>query len=70
MMHDMTLDRTTNGTGLVTARNWSGYVEYLKTGGERVPKFTEVLELLMREENRDIWIVLDVKVSSHLEVYV
>ena len=70
MMHDMTLDRTTNGTGLVTERNWSGYVEYLKTGGESVPKFAEVLELLMREENRDIWIILDVKVSIVRGVYV
>ncbi|CAG8581984.1 7065_t:CDS:2 [Paraglomus occultum] len=68
MMHDTTLDRTTNGTGLVTERNWSGYVEYLKTGGESVPKLTEVLELLMREENRDIWIILDVKDDNPIEI--
>ncbi|CAG8639683.1 5544_t:CDS:2, partial [Dentiscutata heterogama] len=31
MMHDTTLDRTTNGTGSVDERYWNGYIEYLVT---------------------------------------
>ncbi len=51
ILHDATLDRTTNGTGLVRARD-SGYIDNLDAGswfdetfaGERVPRLIPYLE--------------------------
>lgn len=79
MMHDLTLDRTTNGTGFVEKRNWKGYIEYLKCkndngdenedsddtySSESVPKLQQVLDLLKREENRNVYLIMDIKVSE------
>jgi glycerophosphoryl diester phosphodiesterase len=37
VMHDATLDRTTNCTGRVDARAYVGYVQYCVAGEVRVP---------------------------------
>ncbi|RHZ75552.1 hypothetical protein Glove_212g107 [Diversispora epigaea] len=78
MMHDLDLDRTTNGTGLVEERNWKGYIEYLKCkidnndnysddlSSENVPKFQQVLDLLKREENKNIYLILDIKDDNNI----
>jgi len=48
LMHDTTLDRTTNGTGATGQRDWSGYIEYLDAGSWKSPAFTyEKVPLLM-----------------------
>jgi len=52
MMHDTTLDRTTNGSGIVRNTPWTGYVERIFTRwrttltNEPVPLLRQVLELL------------------------
>jgi glycerophosphoryl diester phosphodiesterase len=33
LMHDSTLDRVTNGTGVVRSRDWNEYIEYLQVHG-------------------------------------
>jgi len=44
LMHDLTVDRTTNGSGAVAALTLDD-LRALDAGGERVPTLTEVLEL-------------------------
>nr|AMJ52380.1 hypothetical protein [Rhizophagus clarus] len=68
MMHDTTLDKTTNGTGLVDDKNWFGYIEYLKSDNESIPKFQDVLDLLKREENKDVFLILDIKEDNRIEI--
>ncbi|CAG8453736.1 13737_t:CDS:10 [Acaulospora colombiana] len=66
MMHDTSLDRTTNGTGLVEERNWKGYVEYLKSGdSEDIPEFQQVLDLLKRES---VYLILDIKEDNNIYI--
>ncbi|RIA83588.1 PLC-like phosphodiesterase [Glomus cerebriforme] len=64
MMHDTTLDRTTNGTGLVDDKNWFDYIEYLKSDNESIPIFQDVLDLLKRDENKDVLLIVDIKVND------
>jgi len=44
LMHDSTVDRTTNGQGAVTQLTFAE-IRRLKVGGEKVPTFDEALEL-------------------------
>ncbi|KAI8850443.1 PLC-like phosphodiesterase [Chytridium lagenaria] len=50
VIHDDTLDRTTNGTGRVSKRNWYGYIDSL-----------DILELLTLDDTTDVFILLDIK---------
>lgn len=63
MMHDTTLESTTNGTGLIEDRNWFGYIEYLRNDNEPIAVFQDVLDLLKQEENNDVFVLLDIKVK-------
>lgn len=45
VIHDHTLERTTNGTGLVGARSMADLKQLDAGGGERIPELVEVLEL-------------------------
>jgi glycerophosphoryl diester phosphodiesterase len=45
VIHDHTLDRTTNGTGLVGANSMAELKQLDAGGGERIPELVEVLEL-------------------------
>lgn len=52
LMHDSSLDRTTNGTGSVASRNYTGYIDGLDAGswfsssfaGEKVPLLSEAVQ--------------------------
>jgi len=44
VMHDETLDRTTDGTGAVAEQDWPRIAELDAGGGERVPRLEEVLD--------------------------
>ncbi|KAG9285447.1 hypothetical protein G9A89_010922 [Geosiphon pyriformis] len=68
MMHDNILDRTTNGTGYIIEREWKGYIEYLKSDGEPVPRFQDVLDLLKRKENKNIFLIVDIKETNPLTI--
>lgn len=50
MFHDPRLERTTNGTGLIHEQPWSGVLEHVhtkKSPHQPIPKFTEVIDVLM-----------------------
>lgn len=68
IMHDDTVDRTTNGTGYVTSLNWD-YISTLDAGswkdsiftGIRVPTLDQVLT---RYKNKLVFLVLHFKLGS------
>jgi len=70
IMHDETVDRTTNGTGIVTDLTLAqlkqldagSYVDP-KFSNERIPTFQEVLELM---QGSGVKLLLDIKVSPVL----
>ncbi|KAI0092135.1 PLC-like phosphodiesterase [Irpex rosettiformis] len=66
MFHDPSLNRTTNGTGLIKERNWYGEdgMEHLRTVKEpkqSIPTFAETVALLMKPENEHVMFNIDVK---------
>jgi glycerophosphoryl diester phosphodiesterase len=54
VMHDSTLDRTTNGTGSISSRDYHGYIDGLDAGswfspqfaGEKVPTMAESIDVI------------------------
>jgi len=46
VIHDNTLDRTTNGTGVVEAMDFAAIRAYDAGGGETVPEFAEALDVV------------------------
>ncbi|KAF7728363.1 hypothetical protein EC973_006171 [Apophysomyces ossiformis] len=71
MMHDLTLDRTTTGSGPIKDHNWHGDIENLvtKKGQQPVPRFIEVLELLISNEVDDnMYMVVDIKFDNPLKI--
>ncbi|KAJ3314243.1 hypothetical protein HDU76_002446 [Blyttiomyces sp. JEL0837] len=68
-MHDDSLDRTTNGTGLVKLRKWKGYIEHLVTEDDQpIPRLKDMLELLMEDDAKDIFLLVDIKVSNGVDI--
>ncbi|ORZ11393.1 PLC-like phosphodiesterase [Lobosporangium transversale] len=67
VMHDPSLDRTTNGTGLVKNRPWHGYIDGLKSKKEPhvgVPRCVDVLAFLAQEGNEKVWWNIDIKMNN------
>ncbi|KAF9201227.1 hypothetical protein BGZ49_008553, partial [Haplosporangium sp. Z 27] len=67
VMHDPSLDRTTDGTGLVKDRPWHGYIDGLKSKKEPhvgVPRCVDVLAFLAQDGNEDIWWNIDIKMNN------
>jgi len=75
LMHDETVDRTTNGKGRVSSLTWS-YISTLDAGswknskfaGTRVPKFTDVLDYL-QSRNDASFAVVDIKNTVAASTY-
>lgn len=65
IMHDTTLNRTTNGTGTVRDVNLA-YILSLKTGGEPIPLMSQVLDLIFEYPGKKL--VLDVKDDNPIEI--
>lgn len=64
-MHDPSLDRTTDGTGLIKDRPWKGYIDGLRSKKEPhvpVPHCLDVLAFLAQEGNEKVWWNIDIKV--------
>ena len=59
LMHDATVDRTTNGTGKVSALRWTQVLGLRTDDGLRVPSLETALETAQRHDIR--LVVLDVK---------
>ncbi|KAH9948787.1 PLC-like phosphodiesterase [Amylocystis lapponica] len=69
MFHDQSLDRTTNGKGLIREKQWYGQdgMEHLRTvkvPQQSIPTFAETVALLMKPENRHVKFNVDVKVQN------
>ncbi|KAF9932044.1 hypothetical protein BGZ67_004909 [Mortierella alpina] len=67
VMHDPSLDRTTNGTGLVKDRPWHGYIDGLVSKKEPhvgVPRCIDVLAFLAQEGNEKVWWNIDIKMDN------
>ncbi|KAG0341683.1 hypothetical protein BG004_005948 [Podila humilis] len=67
VMHDPSLDRTTNGTGLIKDRPWKGYIDGLRSKKEPhvpVPRCLDVLAFLAQEGNEKVWWNIDIKMNN------
>jgi glycerophosphoryl diester phosphodiesterase len=64
IMHDPTVDRTTDGTGQVTDLTLAELKQLDAGGGERIPTYGEVLELVAGTR---VKLLLDIKVSPVLD---
>lgn len=65
LLHDPTLDRTTNGKGLVSEVDYQGYIDTLTTLKEPkqpVPLFRQIVDLLLKPENSHVDFLIDTKV--------
>ncbi|KAI8078643.1 PLC-like phosphodiesterase [Halteromyces radiatus] len=74
MMHDLTLQRTTTGTGNVGDHPWYGYIDGLKTKAEPaqpIPRLNDVFDLLVRPEvasNEQLYMIVDIKFDNPIEI--
>jgi len=70
MFHDPTLERTTNGKGLIYERPYYGQdgIEHLRTlkqPAQQIPTFVEICDLLMRPEHKHVKLNLDIKPDNN-----
>ncbi|WVR09202.1 hypothetical protein IAU60_006264 [Kwoniella sp. DSM 27419] len=67
MFHDPELHRTTDGEGLIHKQPWTGVLEHVRTKAaphQPIPKFTEVLDILLQPENMNVKLNIDCKVEN------
>jgi len=66
LLHDDTLERTTNSSGNVSTRNWKGDLEFVRTkrGGLPLILLQHILKHLETEGASSTKICLDVKVNQ------
>ncbi|OCF44948.1 glycerophosphodiesterase [Kwoniella heveanensis CBS 569] len=67
MFHDPELNRTTNGEGLIHKQPWVGVLEHVRTKKaphQPIPKFSEVIEILLQPENMNVKLNIDCKVEN------
>nr|XP_018260788.1 glycerophosphoryl diester phosphodiesterase [Kwoniella dejecticola CBS 10117]OBR82946.1 glycerophosphoryl diester phosphodiesterase [Kwoniella dejecticola CBS 10117] len=70
MFHDPTLDRTTDGKGLIKNQPWKGVIENVRTVKEPIqpiPLFEELIALLMEPENQHVTLNIDCKMQNDPE---
>ncbi|CDR99563.1 hypothetical protein [Sporisorium scitamineum] len=70
MFHDPTLERTTDGKGLIYERPYYGqdgieHIRTLKQPAQQIPTFPQVCDLLMRPENKHVKLNLDIKPDNN-----
>jgi len=69
--HDPTLDRTTDGKGSIKDQSWVGGIEHVRTKKlpvQPIPRFDELIELLMEPENRHVVLNIDCKIENDPDV--
>ncbi|WWD19706.1 hypothetical protein CI109_104170 [Kwoniella shandongensis] len=70
MFHDPTLNRTTTGTGLIKDQPWKDVIEHVRTTKEPIqpiPRFDELIALLMEPQNRHVTLNIDCKMQNDPE---
>lgn len=70
MFHDPTLERTTNGKGLIYDRPYFGedgieHLRTLKQPAQQIPTFVQVCDLLMRPDCKHVKLNLDIKPDNN-----
>ena len=70
MFHDPTLERTTNGKGLIYERPYYGddgieHLRTLKQPAQQIPTFVQVCDLLMRPDCKHVKLNLDIKPDNN-----
>lgn len=64
IMHDETVDRTTNGHGKVAKLTWAELQQLDAGHGERIPTYEQALQLVA---GTDVVLLLDIKVTHNLD---
>ncbi|WWC97730.1 hypothetical protein V866_004615 [Kwoniella sp. B9012] len=67
LFHDPELHRTTDGEGLIHKQPWNGVLEHVRTKKaphQPIPRFTEVLDILLQPENINVKLNIDCKVEN------
>jgi glycerophosphoryl diester phosphodiesterase len=64
IMHDETVDRTTNGHGKVAQLTWAELQQLDAGSGERIPTYEQALQLVA---GTDVALLLDIKVTHNLD---
>ncbi|WWD21001.1 hypothetical protein CI109_105482 [Kwoniella shandongensis] len=67
MFHDPELNRTTDTEGRIDKLPWHGVLEHVRTKKaphQPIPKFTEVIEILLQPENANVKLNIDCKVEN------
>lgn len=70
MFHDPTLERTTNGKGLIYERPYFGedgieHLRTLKQPAQQIPTFNQICDLLMRPDCKHVKLNLDIKPDNN-----
>ncbi|CAO1638899.1 unnamed protein product [Sympodiomycopsis kandeliae] len=64
MFHDPSLERTTDGRGLIKQQPWHDGIEHVRTTAkprQQLPTFRGICDLLMRPENKHVKLNIDIK---------
>lgn len=70
MFHDPSLERTTDGHGLIQDQNWYGGVELVRTTQapvQQIPRFEQLCDLMMRPGCRHVKANIDIKPENDPE---
>lgn len=66
MMHDMTLNRTTTGSGRIHDHKWYGDMDQLHMRASPhspITRLKDVIDLILQPSSKDIYMIIDIKVS-------
>ncbi|CAG8701666.1 1804_t:CDS:2, partial [Ambispora leptoticha] len=72
ILHDLHLNRTTTGVGKVAKANYYGNLEHVTTKQAphcHLPLFDDVIDMLLKEQNKHVWGVIDVKPGNPLNIF-
>ncbi|KAG9304263.1 hypothetical protein G9A89_019825 [Geosiphon pyriformis] len=72
ILHDPDLDRTTTGYGPVAQANYHDNIKHVTTKQTPhclLPRFEDVIDMLLKEQNQHVWGVIDVKPTNPLNIF-
>ncbi|KAI8882970.1 PLC-like phosphodiesterase [Backusella circina FSU 941] len=71
MMHDLTLQRTTTGTGSIRDHTWNEIQAYTtKKGNQPIPRLKEVLDFMdqIEDKREGFYMIIDIKFDNPIEI--
>ncbi|CAG8447145.1 11398_t:CDS:2 [Ambispora gerdemannii] len=72
VLHDSRLERTTTGIGKIAKANYHSDLEHVTTKRAphcRLPLFDDVVDMLLKEQHRQVWGVIDIKPGNPLNIF-